>query len=108
MDAGLQTMLNKTLATDDSVKIKRVSVVIMEDNTGDVLASASYPLPQVNNWEMLNLSEGDLNRLPGWNVNSDIGFTYATQPGSTAKLVTALAAFNKFGQWQVEGYRVRV
>lgn len=98
MDAGLQTILNKTLATDDSVKIKRVSVVIMEDNTGDVLASASYPLPQVNNWEMLNLSEGELNRLPGWNVNSDIGFTYATQPGSTAKLVTALAAFNKLGE----------
>jgi cell division protein FtsI/penicillin-binding protein 2 len=94
----LQTSLNHALATDDSVKIKRVSVVIMEDNTGDVLASASYPLPPVNNWDMLTLSEGEINKLPGWNVNSDIGFTYATQPGSTAKLVTALAAFNKLGE----------
>ncbi|MEJ7676511.1 MAG: hypothetical protein WKG06_01250 [Segetibacter sp.] len=37
MDAALQTNLQKALATDDSVKIKRVSVVVMEDNTGDVL-----------------------------------------------------------------------
>jgi cell division protein FtsW (lipid II flippase) len=98
IDAGLQTSLNKALGSDDSVKIKRVSVVVMEDNTGDVLASASYPLPAVNDWDRLTLSEGELNKLPGWNVNSDIGFTYATQPGSTAKLVTALAAFNKLGE----------
>ena len=98
MDAALQTNLQKALATDDSVKIKRVSVVVMEDNTGDVLASASYPLPPVNDWDMLTLSEAELNKFPGWNVNSDIGFTHATQPGSTAKLVTALAAFNKLGE----------
>ena len=98
MDAALQTNLQQALATDDSVKIKRVSVVVMEDNTGDVLASASYPLAPVNDWDMLTLSEAEMNKFPGWNVNSDIGFTHATQPGSTAKLVTALAAFNKLGE----------
>ncbi|HEX8462957.1 MAG TPA: FtsW/RodA/SpoVE family cell cycle protein, partial [Segetibacter sp.] len=98
IDAALQTQLNKTLATDDSVKIKRVSVVIMESNTGDVLASASYPLAPVEDYDMLTLSESELNKMPGWNVNKDIGFTHATQPGSTAKLVTALAAFNKLGE----------
>ena len=97
MDAALQTSLQRSLATDDSVKIKRVSVVVMEDNTGDVLASASYPLPPVNDWDMLTLSERELNKFPGWNVNTDMGFTHATQPGSTAKLATALAAFNKLG-----------
>ena len=70
----------------------------MESNTGDVLASSMYPLPPVNDYDKLTLSEQEINRLPGWNVNSDIGFTYATQPGSTAKLVTSLAAFNKLGE----------
>ena len=97
MDAALQTKIQLSMEHDDSVKAKRVSVVVMEDNTGDVIASAMWPLPQVNDWERMNLSEEDLNNLPGWNVNSDIGFTHATQPGSTAKLVTALAAFNKLG-----------
>ncbi|HEX8332866.1 MAG TPA: FtsW/RodA/SpoVE family cell cycle protein, partial [Segetibacter sp.] len=98
VDASLQTSIQRGLASDDSVKIKRASVVIMEDNTGDVLASASYPLPPVNDWDMLTLSERELNKMPGWNVNSDMGFTHATQPGSTAKLITALAAFNKLGE----------
>jgi cell division protein FtsI/penicillin-binding protein 2 len=34
----------------------RISVVVMEDKTGDVLASANYPLPPVNDWDMLNLT----------------------------------------------------
>ena len=98
IDGALQTNINQALATDDSVKIKRVSVVVLESNTGDVLASSSYPLAPVNDYDRLTLSEQELNRLPGWNVNSDLGFTYATQPGSTAKLVTALSAFNKLGE----------
>ncbi len=97
IDAALQTNLQNLLSADDSLNIKRISVVVLEDNTGDVIASAGYPLPPVDNWDLLTLSEPELNKLPGWNVNSDIGFTHATQPGSTAKLVTALAAFNKLG-----------
>ncbi len=97
LDAGLQTELQRRLATDDSVQVKRVSVVVMQDDNGDVLASAAYPLPPVNDWDLLTLSEAELNRFPGWNVNSDMGFTHATQPGSTAKLATSLAAFNKLG-----------
>ncbi|MEP7143632.1 MAG: FtsW/RodA/SpoVE family cell cycle protein, partial [Ferruginibacter sp.] len=98
MDAALQTSIQKSIQGDDSANTKRTSVVIMEDNTGDVLASAAWPLPAIDNWDLLTLSENDLNKLPGWNVNTDIGFTHATQPGSTAKLVTALAAFNKLGE----------
>ncbi|MCW3091226.1 MAG: cell cycle protein [Ferruginibacter sp.] len=97
MDAALQTSIQKSIEADDSANIKRTSVVIMEDNTGDILASAAFPLPAIDNWDQLTLSENELNKLPGWNVNSDIGFTHATQPGSTAKLVTAMAAFNKLG-----------
>ncbi|CAN5646905.1 hypothetical protein BH10BAC3_BH10BAC3_06780 [soil metagenome] len=97
VDAGLQTNLQAALANDDTLKTKRVSIVVMEDSTGDVLASAMYPLPPVNDWDLLTQSDATLNRLPGWHVNSDIGFTLATQPGSTAKVATSLAAFNKLG-----------
>jgi len=98
IDAALQTNIQKSIQADDSANYKRTSVVIMEDNTGDVLASAAYPLPSVDNWDLLTLSENEMNKLPGVNVNTDIGFSHATQPGSTAKLVTALAAFNKLGE----------
>jgi cell division protein FtsI/penicillin-binding protein 2 len=97
MDATLQTRIQKDLALDDSLADNRVSVVILEDTTGDVLASAMYPLPPVNDWERLTMSTQEQNRQMGWLVTSDLGFTYATQPGSTAKLATALAAFNKLG-----------
>jgi cell division protein FtsW (lipid II flippase) len=98
VDAALQTNLQLALANDDTLKTKRVSIVVMNDSTGDVLASAAYPLPPVNDWDLLTMSETSLNKLPGWNVNGDIGFTLATQPGSTAKIATALAAFNKLGE----------
>ncbi|MGN6265319.1 MAG: penicillin-binding transpeptidase domain-containing protein, partial [Ginsengibacter sp.] len=97
IDAALQTKIELALQQDDSVNRKEVSVVVMKDNTGDVLASACWPLPPVNDWDKLTLPQNELNKLPGWNVNTDIGFTHATQPGSTAKLVTAMAAFNKLG-----------
>jgi cell division protein FtsI/penicillin-binding protein 2 len=97
MDAALQTRLQQSLLSYDSIKNKRVSVVIMEDITGDVIASATYPLPPVAEWDKLTLSRRDQNRYPGWLTLNDLGFTYATQPGSTAKMATALAAFNKLG-----------
>lgn len=97
IDAGLQTSIQKSIATDTSLADNRVSVVIMEANTGDVLTSAVYPLPPVRNWEQLTMSNAEQNQLAGWMTTSDLGFTYATQPGSTAKVLTSLAAFNKLG-----------
>ncbi|WP_207496138.1 FtsW/RodA/SpoVE family cell cycle protein [Aridibaculum aurantiacum] len=97
LDAALQVEINQALAADDSVKVKRASVVIMDGSNGDVLASSMYPLPQINDWERMMLSTVEQNRLQEWISNSDIGFTHATQPGSTAKVLTALAAFNKVG-----------
>lgn len=97
MDAGLQTSIQKSIALDDSLKDNRVSVVVMEATTGDVLASAMYPLPQINNWDMLTMSNAEQNKLDYWSTTSDLGFTYATQPGSTAKVLTSLSAFNKLG-----------
>jgi cell division protein FtsW (lipid II flippase)/cell division protein FtsI/penicillin-binding protein 2 len=97
IDAQLQTAIQNSMGRDDSLKKSRVSVVIMEDNTGDVLASAVYPLPPIRDWELLNMTNAEQNKLAGWYTTADLGFTYATQPGSTAKVLTAMAAFNKLG-----------
>jgi cell division protein FtsW (lipid II flippase) len=97
IDAALQTKIQKTLAADTSLNDNRVSVVIMQASTGDVLTSAVYPLPAVNNWDQLTMPVSEQNKLSQWVTTTDLGFTYATQPGSTAKLVTTMASFNKLG-----------
>lgn len=97
VDASLQTEIQQSLAINDSLKNSRISVVVMEDNTGDVLASSTFPLPTINEPDKLLLTPAQQNKLASWLTNSDLGFTHATQPGSTAKLVTSLAAFNKLG-----------
>ncbi len=97
MDAGLQTKIQKSMSTDTSLNDNRVSVVVMESDNGDVLASAVYPLPPVHNWEQLTMTYAEQNQLANWTTTSDLGFTHFTQPGSTAKLATAMASFNKLG-----------
>lgn len=97
IDAALQTQMQASLQTLDTLQDKRISVVVMEDNTGDVLASAMYPAPPVNEPERMMLTRAELGSLPYFVTTRDLGFTYATQPGSTAKLITASAAFNKLG-----------
>jgi cell division protein FtsW (lipid II flippase) len=97
VDADLQTSIQKSIAADTSLNDNRVSVVVMEAATGDVLASAVYPLPPVHNWDQLNMPVQDQNKLSQWITTSDLGFTYATQPGSTAKVLTTMASFNKLG-----------
>lgn len=97
MDADLQTSIQNSMATDTSLNDNRVSVVVMQSATGDVLASAVYPLPPIHNWDLLNMTIPDQNKLSQWVTTTDLGFTYATQPGSTAKLLTTMASFNKLG-----------
>ena len=97
LDAGLQIQIQQSIARDTSLRDNRVSVVVTESASGDVLASAVYPLPPTNDEERLTMTLSEQNRLPGWTTTTDLGFTYATQPGSTAKVLTALAAFNKLG-----------
>jgi cell division protein FtsW (lipid II flippase)/cell division protein FtsI/penicillin-binding protein 2 len=97
VDADLQTKIQKSIATDTSLYDNRVSVVVMLPSTGDVLASAVYPLPPIHNWEQLTMPVNEQNKLSQWLTTSDLGFTYATQPGSTAKVLTTMASFNKLG-----------
>ena len=97
VDAQLQTSIERSMAGDTSLGDNRVSVVIMDSSNGDVLVSTQYPLPPVRNWDLLTMSIPDQNKLSQWVTTTDLGFTYATQPGSTAKVLTAMAAFNKLG-----------
>jgi len=97
VDAGLQTALQKGMAIDDSLRNRRVSVVVLHAATGDVLASAGWPLPPVADWELLTLNSREAGRSASWMTLRDLGFTHATQPGSTAKLLTAMAGLNKYG-----------
>ncbi|WP_412467564.1 FtsW/RodA/SpoVE family cell cycle protein [Pedobacter sp. KLB.chiD] len=102
MDAGLQTRIQKSIARDTSLSDNRVSVVIMEASSGDVLTSAVYPLPPIHDWERLTMTNAEQNQLSGWTTTADLGFTNFTQPGSTAKLITAMASFNKLGMAAAE------
>jgi cell division protein FtsW (lipid II flippase) len=97
VDAELQTGIQQTMAADTSLSDNRVSVVVMEAASGDVLASAVYPLPPIHNYDQLTMPVTEQNKLSQWMTTSDLGFTYATQPGSTAKVLTAMASFNKLG-----------
>jgi len=97
VDADLQRHLQASLSADPALRKNRISVVVMSSTTGDVLASAVYPLPPVKNWEELTMSTTEQRKLDNWTTTADLGFTVATQPGSTAKLLTAMAAFNKLG-----------
>lgn len=110
IDAKLQMMLQNELANaiskDPALKDKnllRASVVVLDAKNGDLLCSANYPLPDQDAIFMLND-----NRIYG-NVpfekldnhapitERDLGLTFQTQPGSTAKVMSAMAGFMNMG-----------
>jgi cell division protein FtsI/penicillin-binding protein 2 len=101
----LQTGLEHALANAD-FQDKRISVVVMDAASGDFLASAVYPLPDLRAPETMLLPEREKARLKLLITDRDIGMTYATAPGSTAKILTAMAAFKKLGPSAAEqGYK---
>lgn len=76
----------------------RISVVVVSATGGDLLASAVYPLPSE---EILRSISGkgytDNYRAKTWRAYSDrdLGLAHPTAPGSTAKILSAMAALNK-------------
>ena len=108
IDAILQAQLQKKLAHyADSVKNLRennklrISVVVLKATSGDLLCSSNYPLPQKdildslerNNIHVYNEKEPHRKAY----TDRDLGLSYQTHPGSTAKIMTSLAAFMKYG-----------
>lgn len=112
IDAVLQTKLQKNIAEYvtnpsnglSSLKNLRVSVVILDAKNGELLTSSNYPLP--NSEDILLVRSLQLDRKDGapsewWDgpvvTEKDLGLTYQTAPGSTAKVMTAIAGFKKLG-----------
>lgn len=100
VDAVLQTRLQEAMGSwqyragkNRYTDIERRSVVVLDGTDGDLLASANWPLLD----EGRVLAEGDIysdsHRPEGWQAYSDVdmGLLLGTAPGSTAKVMTALA-----------------
>lgn len=116
IDAKLQYDLQNSIAEYvnknsnlNNNNLLRISVVVLDAEEGDMLASANYPLPDYDRL----LKEENLARKAGkrfatysdnykdkkWNAytDRDLGTTYPTYPGSTAKVMSAMAGFMKLG-----------
>ena len=102
VDAALQVALQKAL-TESAYRDKRLSVVVLDAATGDVLASALHPLPNLQRPDEMMLPDRDRMNLPYLTTERDLALTYPTAPGSTAKIMTATAALNKLG---IDGTKV--
>lgn len=108
IDARLQTMLQNRMEREFSEITRnggagprgkfRASVVVVNAANGDLLCSANYPLPTRQGLTSnMRYSDVERDRTPGTITNQDLGTTFFTQPGSSAKVITQLAAFRKLG-----------
>ncbi len=96
VDAALQVAIQKALAGSE-FNDKRLSVAVLDAATGEVLASAMYPLPNLQRPDELAMPDRERMKLPYLTTERDPALTYPTAPGSTAKILTATAALNKLG-----------
>lgn len=93
-------------------RLMRVSVVVLDAKNGDLLASANYPKPDFKRLEEEQELARELKKefpsysdnyklgVPAWTAYTDIdlGTTKQTAPGSTAKVMSAMAGLMKLGQ----------
>ena len=111
IDARLQTAIQQGMKEElnnvykrGNINKLRVSAVIIDAKEGDLLASAIYPTPsserlksEIVNGEVPSYRDSKVPRK--WKSYSDLdmGLMFATAPGSTAKVMSALAALQKCG-----------
>lgn len=95
---------NKYKGNNSYYHLMRVSVVVLNAKNGDLLASANYPKPDCS--FLMKLKEGqgnnyysDNNKGSDWMAytDRDLGTTRQTAPGSTAKVMSAMAGLKKLG-----------
>lgn len=107
LDAVLQTRLAQQLETymakhygaAEWHKV-RASIVILDAQQGDLLASAVYPLPDMERLQREPDQYDDRYKDNSWRAYSDmdLGLVFPTAPGSTIKVVSAMAGFTRDGQ----------
>ena len=111
VDAALQKRLQSDMKheieskTDYTSKRNlRASVVVLDAANGDLLASANYPLPEQDSIYMLAqrgmFQNNPAELLPGHHApitERDLGLTFQSAPGSTAKVMSAMAGFMGLG-----------
>lgn len=106
LDAKLQTDMQKRIKEHvESTSLKnnnllRISVVVLDAENGDLLTSANYPLPDYQRLrEEASHGYSDNYKDSQWRAytDRDLGLTYQTMPGSTAKVMSAMAGFQKLG-----------
>jgi cell division protein FtsI/penicillin-binding protein 2 len=86
IDAGLQLALEQELlAAWAADKAQSVSAVVMDPYTGEVLAEASYPSYDANDYRAIATSD------PSRFIDPVISSVY--EPGSVFKMLTAIAGF---------------
>lgn len=110
VDAKLQTNLQNRICSyvEENPVLKnnnllRISVVILDAENGDLLTAANYPLPDYQRLRdedsQGHRSYSDNYKDRNWMAytDRDLGLTYQTMPGSTAKVMSAIAGFQKLG-----------
>lgn len=104
IDAKLQMNLQNALRNNAKLlndKYSRVSLVILNAESGDLLCSANYPLP--NQDQIVSLfDKRQYTYRPetsyGRYTERDLGLTFQSAPGSTAKIISSAAGLNKKGK----------
>lgn len=104
VDAVLQTKLQQNIQTfvqEDPIlknrKKVRVSAVVLEADNGEILASANYPLPDISQLGEQSQRPYNDKSLSSAYTDMDLGLCYPTSPGSTAKVISAMSGFMKYG-----------
>lgn len=104
VDAVLQTKLQNRIqefvSTDDVLRNRkkvRVSAVVLDASSGEVLSSANYPMPNMENLLAIGDARYSDKKISEAYTDMDLGLFYHTPPGSTAKVMSALSSFMKYG-----------
>lgn len=91
----------------------RMSVVVLDAKNGDLLASSVYPLPDYKRLEAENgkvYSDKGKKNDKEWTPYSDmdLGLRYPTHPGSTAKVMSAIAGVNELGHDRLDEVKYEI